>query len=301
VFFWCYLSLFFCAVYALYCIFRCWRQFVRSRKTTFALAKAFTSLEISEKSVKSMPFEQLALQIESATTNQAVKALLDRLESRYMISRAARCSPSSLENIDHLLQRVASPIRKGNIGTKRKGSKTFDSSKELARRPIMLSRYPVRVVLCAYMILGFPDTVISGKGEHEVALAESAAKFTRDFELLIKIILEGAIQNAEEKTTIPSQITFRSQLEAFDNAWCSYLYHFVVWKVKDAKSLEEDLVRVACQLELSMMQTCKPNPEGDNGAILKQVFITFAWLFVKQSLISYLLTVSSYHYMESSW
>ncbi|KAE8056180.1 hypothetical protein FH972_012973 [Carpinus fangiana] len=251
---------------------RCWRQFVRLRKTTSALAKAFTSLEISEKSVKSMPFEQLALQIESDTTIQAVKALLDRLESRYMISRAVRSRPSSLENIDHLLKRVASPIRKGNTSTKRKGSKAFDSSKELARSPVKLSRYPVRVVLCAYMILGFPDTVISGNGVHEAALAESAANFTRDFELLIKIILEGAIQNAEEKTTIPCQITFRSQLEAFDKAWCSYLYHFVVWKVKDAKSLEEDLVRAACQLELSMMQTCKPIPEkGDNGPILKQV------------------------------
>ncbi|XP_059459896.1 uncharacterized protein LOC132189258 isoform X2 [Corylus avellana] len=251
---------------------RCWRQFVRLRKTTSALAKAFTSLEISEKSVKSMPFEQLALQIESDTTIQVVKALLDRLESRYMISRAVRSSPSSLENIDHLLKRVASPIRKGNTSTERKGSKAFDSSKELARSPVKLSRYPVRVVLCAYMILGFLDTVISGNGVHEAALAESAAKFTHDFELLIKIILEGATQNAEEKTTIPCQITFRSQLEAFDKAWCSYLYHFVVWKVKDAKSLEEDLVRAACQLELSMMQTCKPIPEkGDNGAILKLV------------------------------
>ena len=86
----------------------------------------------------------------------------------------------------------------------------------------------MRVVLCAYMILGFLDTVISGNGVHEAALAESAAKFTRDFELLIKIILEGA----EEKTTIPCQITFRSQLEAFVKAWCSYLYHFVVWKLR---------------------------------------------------------------------
>ena len=61
-------------------------------------------------------------------------------------------------------------------------------------------------------------------------------------------------------------------------------------------------MRAACQLELSMMQTCKPIPEkGDNGAILKQVFITLAWLFVKLSLIGHLLTVSSYTYLESSW
>lgn len=243
---------------------RCWRQFVRLKKTTFDLAKAFMSFEISEKSVKSMPFEQLAIQIESASTIQALKALLDRLESRYMISRAARSYLSSLENIDHLLKRIASPVRKGNSSIKKKGAKTPDSSK-VAQSPVKLSRYPVRVVLCAYMILGYPDTVYSGKGEHEVALAESAAKFIRDFELLIRIILEGPTQNAEEKTAIPGRITFRSQLEAFDKAWCSYLYHFVVWKVKDAKSLEEELVRASCQLELSKMQTCKLTPEGNNG------------------------------------
>ena len=42
-------------------------------------------------------------------------------------------------------------------------------------------------------------------------------------------------------------------LQRFDKAWCSYLNCFVVWKVKDARLLEEDLVRAACQLELSMI------------------------------------------------
>ena len=54
-----------------------------------------------------------------------------------------------------------------------------------------------------------------------------------------------------------SQGRFRAQLAGFDKAWCAYLYRFVAWKVKDARVLEEDLVRAACKLELSMMQTCK--------------------------------------------
>ncbi|KAG7965474.1 hypothetical protein I3843_08G003500 [Carya illinoinensis] len=119
------------------------------------------------------------------------------------------------------------------------------------------------------MILGYPEIVFSGKSDHEVALANSACKFICDFELLIKIMLEGDIQNANDKTTsrIPSRITVRSQLDAFDKAWSSYLYHFVLWKFKDAKSLDEDLVRTACQLELSMMQTCHLTLEGNNGAL----------------------------------
>lgn len=60
-------------------------------------------------------------------------------------------------------------------------------------------------------------------------------------------------------------MTFRSQLVAFDKAWCFYLYCFVVWKVRDARLLEEDLVRAACQMELSMMHTCKVTPSGDNS------------------------------------
>ncbi|RLM73182.1 uncharacterized protein C2845_PM15G08960 [Panicum miliaceum] len=72
---------------------------------------------------------------------------------------------------------------------------------------------------------------------------------------------------------------FRAQLANFDKAWCTYLYRFVVWKVKDARLLEEDLVRAACKLELSMMQTCKLTAGGqstnnlthDMKAIQKQV------------------------------
>jgi hypothetical protein len=40
----------------------------------------------------------------------------------------------------------------------------------------------------------------------------------------------------------------------------------VLWKVKDAKSLEEDLIRVACQLEVSMLQKCKITSGDEDDA-----------------------------------
>lgn len=43
--------------------------------------------------------------------------------------------------------------------------------------------------------------------------------------------------------------------------------NFVLWNVKDAQSLEGDLVRAACHLELSMIQTCKMTAEGDSGSL----------------------------------
>ncbi|XP_039015011.1 uncharacterized protein LOC120145187 isoform X3 [Hibiscus syriacus] len=252
---------------------RCWRWFVRQRKTTLDLAKAFDSLKINENSVKSMPFEQLALLIESHSTLQTVKGLLDRIESRIKASREAGATDhlSCLDNIDHLLKRVATPKRRTTPRTsvRSREAKRVVSGREAAKSLTSSSRYPVRVFLCAYMILGHPEAVLSGQGEQEIALAKSAEAFVREFELLVKIILEGPILSSdkEPETAISKRLTFRSQLASFDKAWCSYLSCFVVWKVKDVQSLEEDLVRAACQLELSMIQKCKLTPGGDNTAL----------------------------------
>ncbi|KAG5233172.1 T-complex [Salix suchowensis] len=238
---------------------RCWRRFVKLRKTTLSLAKAYMSLQINQESVKSMPFVQLALCIESATTIQIVKAFVNRLESRMMLSRAVTGNLSSLSKIDHLLKHAALPSHKGpSSNAARRGAKMIKSSK--------LSRYPVRVLLCAFMIMGHPSEVFNRVGECEIALADSAANFIQEFELLVKIIIDGPAQTSQEITSAnPSQKTFRSQLEVFDKAWCIYLNHFVAWKSKDVKLLEKDLVRAACQLELSLLQTCKLTSRNDGG------------------------------------
>ncbi|XP_028758155.1 uncharacterized protein LOC114717192 [Neltuma alba] len=252
---------------------RCWRQFRSLTKTTFALAKAYDALGINQKSVKSMPFEQLARLIESISTIQTTKALLDRVESRLQVSRVVDPANilSSLDNIDHLLKRVATPKKKvtPRSSTRSRETKRVSSVKESNRNPARSSRYPVRVVLCAYMILGHPDAVFSGMGEREISLAKSAEEFVQMFELLVKIILEGPVLSSDEESDSATlkRFTFKSQLAAFDRAWCSYLHCFVVWKVKDAQLLEKDLVRAACQLEASMIQTCKLTPEGDNDRL----------------------------------
>ncbi|PKA57147.1 hypothetical protein AXF42_Ash002451 [Apostasia shenzhenica] len=257
---------------------RCWRQFVKSRKTTFMLAQAFEALGVNKNTVKFMPFEQLARLIESSTTLQTAKSLLDRLESRFLLQQQSRTS--SPENIDHLLRHLTSPRKRTPPGKSSRmvarnakaTATSFDAGK--------LSRYPVRAVLCAYMILGHPDAVFSEQGDREVALYNSALNFIQEFEALIKIILDGASSSCllqqplevvcvdsdthnQSSVEVSSPKTFRNQLSSFDAVWRFYLYSFVVWKVKDARLLEDDLVRAACQLELSMIQTCKITSEGD--------------------------------------
>ncbi|KAH0766928.1 hypothetical protein KY285_002799 [Solanum tuberosum] len=252
---------------------RCWKQFLTRGKTTVHLAKAYTMLSINENAVKVMPFEQLAMKIESPNTLQRAKGLLDRLELRFKLLRDVDSATSTIGwgDIDHLLNRVATPKKKATPrrSLRSGGAKKTVSNLPAAKTPVKLLRYPVRIVLCAYMILGHPDAVFSGKGEREIALAKSAEKFVREFELLVRIILNGSIQTSDGDTDcgLARRRTFKSQLTEFDSAWCSYLNSFVVWKVKDAQSLEEDLVRAACQLELSMIQKCRITAEGDGGAL----------------------------------
>lgn len=270
---------------------------MRCKRTTFALAEDYMALCINENTIKSMPFEQLALLIESATTIQTVKALLDRFESRFLLYMPS--SSSNPEDIDHLLKRLSSPRKRTPPGKKSRVMENKGSARVSSSGAGKLSRYPVRAVLCAYMILGHPNAVFSEQGEREVELSRAAADLTREFEVLIKVILDGSesalmskyrspdvlfhdLENHESSAPqSPPEKTFRNQLSIFDAAWRSYLYCFVVWKVKDARLLEDDLVRAACQLELSMMQTCKLTSEGeavnlshDMRAIQKQVLIS---------------------------
>ncbi|XP_022939714.1 uncharacterized protein LOC111445518 [Cucurbita moschata] len=263
-------------------IARCWRSFVQTRKTTFALAKAFQALDITKESVKSMQFEQLASKINATATIQTVKALLVRLESRFSILRTTSGNKLSMEKVDHLLKRVGFHGRSSNQVNKTGRSQTIGFRKA-ARVPSKLSRYPAKVVLFAYMILGHPETVFIGKSEFENALLESASNFVQEFELLIKIILEGSLRTMhEEQSSAPSSI--RSQLEIFDKRWCSYLHHFVVWKDKDAIFFEENMKGVARQLESFMAQTSKLRLEGDNSNIAHDTQVSEEQKILKEKL-----------------
>lgn len=194
-----------------------------------------------------MPFEQFANLIENPSTLHTTKSLLDRLETRY---RVLLPDLHGQDEINHLLTRVVSRTTKPSV---------------------RLSRYQPRIVLSAYMILGHPDAIFRGEGDRETTLTFSAKKFVQEFELLIEIILNGPSQSQALNHGLVKLSTFRSQILAFDAAWCSFLNSFVVWKVKDVESLMEDLVKAACQMEISMMKKYKVIPEGDDSALTDDV------------------------------
>lgn len=253
---------------------RCWRRFAELKKTTFYLAKKYSSLGVNENSVRLMTFEQLAGLIEAGVTLQTTKSFLERLELRLTLSPY---SSSGSENIENLLKLLVSP--------KKRRMNNLEHNKDKHKMPIMrtkkLRRYPTRVLLCAYMIIGHPDAVFSGHGEAEVILVQLAETLVREFECLVKVILDGIANEtpmqhthlhlisgntvSDNSACSSSRKAFRSQLLAFDSLWCTYLFHFVTWKVKDAKLLEVDMMKVANQLERSVLTTSKLNQAG--GAV----------------------------------
>jgi hypothetical protein len=201
---------------------RCWKKFTLSKKTTLALVQAFGSSGINGKSVKNMSFENLAMSMQSPPVLQATRALLDRLERRFVISSSA-----PVENVDHLLKHLAAPPRRKPAAPRRTRSSSVGTTAPpaaVANRPVTVtqssqenrlpSRYSLRVVLCAYMILAHPSAVLRGQRDGETQLMESAASFVEEFELLTKTVLDGPSVSAAQRK-------FRDQLAAFDKAWCA--------------------------------------------------------------------------------
>lgn len=237
------------------------------------MARAYHELRINEKSIESVPFEQFAIQMNSVFVIQTVKALLDRLEIRLTLSKA-----SNVENINHLLKHIFPPARRGKSPSSgSQGEQKSPNSKKTGYQKLKkIARYPARIFLCAYMIKQHPGAIFRGRGEHEIALVEFATYLIREFELLVKIILEGPECTLPDNVSFvaPRPKKFRSQLEAFDKAWCSYLEGFVVWKINDAKLLEKDLARTeeTEEPELSEVSKHTSSPKVDSGMNQKPVF-----------------------------
>ena len=52
-------------------------------------------------------------------------------------------------------------------------------------------------------------------------------------------------------------------LDAFDRAWAAYLQRFVAWKFADAAALESELIKVAIEMEASVLSKTGGNTSPD--------------------------------------
>lgn len=108
-----------------------------------------------------------------------------------------------------------------------------------------------RVVLSAHAIAHHGDVVLGGTRardveppEEEVALSEASSELVGALEGLARAAAEDRVESDD---------IFR-----LERAWHGMEYHFHVWKVKDAASLEHELVRIGVAMESSMLSVCGP-------------------------------------------
>jgi len=102
-------------------------------------------------------------------------------------------------------------------------------------------RYPSRVFLAAYMIVNYPEIVLSGTGVQESKLVRAARKMLYAFETLLYPLPRDTNSFDESK------------VEGFDDKWAIYHDQFHIWKSHDAAGLEADLIRAAVELEISRL------------------------------------------------
>jgi len=119
-------------------------------------------------------------------------------------------------------------------------------------------RYPVRLILSAYMIVRHPDVVLGGaapngaKAPAEEEALEAAAKlFTERME-------DIAARCADTSR-------YCNETKAVEQAWAIFVEKFTRWKALDACALERELVRIGVALETSMLHICGTDPSVDLG------------------------------------
>lgn len=119
-----------------------------------------------------------------------------------------------------------------------------------------LERYPLRVFMCAFMVLRHPEVVFSKQGEREASLAATSTEMVAAFEVLLHRLvtpptvdysvsrqssMTGESSMASEPLSTDEGRAVSELLVAFDAAWVNYLEQFVAWKGADASTLEVGL------------------------------------------------------------
>eukprot|EP00890_Picochlorum_soloecismus_P004350 jgi/Picsp_1/4916/NSC_02280-R1_t-complex protein 11 len=144
-------------------------------------------------------------------------------------------NPQVLRSVQRILLEIEG-IRAKRIALNDICSKVMDE--ERAKQQV---RYPSRVFLAAYMIVNYPEIVLSGTGVQESKLVTAARKMLHAFETLL-YPLSRVTKSFEE-----------SKVDGFDDKWAIYHDQFHIWKSHDAAGLEAELIRAAVELEISRL------------------------------------------------
>lgn len=178
-------------------------------------------------------FERFAAAMSAPATLRAGHALLRRFAAKREAA-CARTAPGATTDVTPLLKRLA----------------TRSPTKPNGQPPPPLERYPLRVFMCAFMILKHPEVVFSKQGDRESSLVATAKDMVAAFEVVLHRLVTPAASSISRQNSVgmSSEISGSTSseegravgelLSAWDAAWVPYLEQFVAWKCADAATLE---------------------------------------------------------------
>ena len=125
-----------------------------------------------------------------------------------------------------------------------------------------------RVFLSAYMIVNYPDVVLSGHASglapasdvtQEARLREAAVRTIARFEDAVFVVGEGdgeekaGVADVDEAVIAVAEESSPQHRHQFISSYLIYLDQFNSWKSHDAAGLENDLIKAAVELESSRL------------------------------------------------
>ena len=122
----------------------------------------------------------------------------------------------------------------------------INSTKKLLAR-ISKEGVDVRTFLSAFMIILHPEIIMSNSKDSsmEDSLRSEAVKVVQAF---LTIVHGGVVVSLQKET-----------VKEFEDCWRGYAACFSSWKKRDALALESDLIKMACDLTVSVLKKCGPD------------------------------------------
>ena len=272
---------------------RAWLSFRSEGGTTEAVASRYRHLGLSSATaVSSVDFDAFARRLSTPSVLRATRAMLTRAQHR--LAARGRDRPSAGASTGGA---AVTPGHRRFLPPR--SAKENNPNGALDRRDSLDSvdeAFPTRVVLCAYMIVAHPETVLSpgselrddeddenenedenddeNEDEEQGGLRKSNRRWGgRDGTLHASAGRLVAAVDAMVGTSVNGAMS-RPSVDAFVAAWDPYLADFCAWKSHDAIALERELVAAAVALETSHLRTCGSDsrsqpfhPNSDEAAV----------------------------------
>jgi hypothetical protein len=275
---------------------RVWRRFAAEKVTTSRLAKRFLATrpkavsaasEVSSKNDdarETFDFDAFADAVRDEGVLRAARSFLARVAVRLDASdRAAR----------NLARRAGETKRESaTFAAILSARRDEDDEKVTVTQPQKGYAFPAKEVLCAYVVVSFPEVVLGAagaseaRGPHARALQESARETICALETLACAFAftetdtcvsnvchaNGSLNRSLNEGDDSSK---RVLMRRFAEEWRAYAGALRRWKARDASVLERELIRAVCEMETSARRACGSSsraedfPEGsDARAIL---------------------------------